>query len=424
MTSLLMLALMTAPHAPNAASAHVGRDFVTLVTQGQWPKAEAMFDPAMTAAMAGGKLKGLWMQLTAKLGAFQQIERVDTDTVQGFRRDTVVCTFSAERAGLRVVVDARGKVAGFFVIPVDDAPTPGEEAIPTPPPWSSAPYVDASRFTERPVEVGSQKLQGALVVPKGAASFPIVVMLSGSGPNDLDESLPPLKVFRDLAEGLGTLGVASLRFEKRTHRQLPVTTVKEEYLDDAAAAIEQAAAVPGVSKVILLGHSLGATIAPRVALGNPKVAGLILLAGSTWNYSRAIVNQLEYQKNLGFGGPNIDTLIAEAKADAKKIDDPALKPGTKIRYGVTGAYFLDLRTYDAVATAAKLTVPLFIAWGNRDLKVIPKDWEGWQNGLGHRPNLTYRTYPGLQHMFSMVGAADVDHVSKTVITDLAEWLTK
>ncbi|MBS2026366.1 MAG: alpha/beta fold hydrolase [Deltaproteobacteria bacterium] len=417
MLTFFLAALMAAAPANPKPGGNEGRDFVALLNQGKWTQAEAMLDATMTGALGGGKLEGLWAQVTGKLGAFQKIERVDVDEVQGFRRDTVVCAFASERAGLRVVVDKQGKVAGFFIVPPTDA-SPAASA------WKSAPYSDPSKFSETPVTVGALKLQGALVVPKGVAKFPIVVMLAGSGPNDMDESVSGIKVFRDLAEGLGTHGIASLRFEKRTHQHQHVVTVKEEYLDDAAAAIDQAAAVPGVTKVILLGHSLGAAMAPRVAQGNAKVAGLVLLAGPTFPYAKAIVAQLEYQKKLGYGGAKIDELLASAREEAKKIDDPALKPETPMGHGATGAYFLDLRSYDAVATLGQLKLPTFLGWGDKDLKVIPDDWAGWKAKLGDRPNLTYKTYPGLQHLFTPVGTADVEHVSKDVITDLVAWTHK
>jgi dienelactone hydrolase len=77
-----------------------------------------------------------------------------------------------------------------------------------------------------------------------------------------------------------------------------------------------------------------------------------------------------------------------------------------------------------VATAAKLPQPMFIAWGDKDLKVIPDDWAGWKAKLGEKPSLTYKTYPGLQHLFTPVGTPEVGHVAKDVIEDLAKWCAK
>jgi pimeloyl-ACP methyl ester carboxylesterase len=415
MSSLALAVVSTGVVGAGQGAGSEGREFIELLAHAKWSQAEARLDARMTASLSGGRLSTLWTEVTLPLGDLLNIERVDVDQVQGYRRHTVVCNFSRKRVGLRVVLDERGNVAGFFVVPPSDAGQPDAE-------WKPPPYVDVSKFTEAPVTVGPENLRGALVVPKADAPFPIVVMLSGSGPNDMDESFASIKVFRDLAEGLGTRGLASLRFEKRTHRRLPIRTVKEEYLDDAAAAIAQAASVPGASTVVLLGHSLGATLAPRVAQANPQVAKLILLAGSTWPYAKLIVAQLEYQKKLGFGGADVERLLADARAEAKLIDDPTLAPDAATGHGTVGAYFLDLRGYDAVAIAGKLSIPIFFGWGERDLKVIPQDWAGWHERLGERAKLTYRKYPGLQHFFTPVGTHEVDHVSKVVVDDLAAWV--
>ncbi|MDZ7606573.1 MAG: hypothetical protein U5K79_13515 [Cyclobacteriaceae bacterium] len=55
-----------------------------------------------------------------------------------------------------------------------------------------------------------------MTLPKGKNSFPIVLFVHGSGPNDRDETIGPNKPFRDIAYGLAEKGIASLRYDKRT----------------------------------------------------------------------------------------------------------------------------------------------------------------------------------------------------------------
>lgn len=59
-------------------------------------------------------------------------------------------------------------------------------------------------------------LPGLLTLPDGAGPFPAVLLVHGSGPQDRDEAVGPNRPFRDLAVGLAALGVASLRYDKRT----------------------------------------------------------------------------------------------------------------------------------------------------------------------------------------------------------------
>src|SRR5262249_34016694 len=150
--------------------------------------------------------------------------------------------------------------------------------------WTPAAYAKPDSFVEVPVQVGSAPaLPGFLSLPKGAGPFPVVVLVHGSGPQDADETIGPNKPFKDLALGLARRGIAVLRYAKRSRVEpAGVVTVKEEVLDGAHAAIELARASKGIDpgRVVVLGHSEGGYLAPRIAKENPTVAGIILLAAS------------------------------------------------------------------------------------------------------------------------------------------------
>ena len=103
------------------------------------------------------------------------------------------------------------------------------------------------------------------------------MLISGSGPEDQDETIGPNKPFRDLAWGLAAQGVATLRFDKRTYQpktslDIAHFTVKEEYVDDPLAAIDLISQTDGIdpAKVFILGHSLGGYVLPRIAAGRSK----------------------------------------------------------------------------------------------------------------------------------------------------------
>jgi pimeloyl-ACP methyl ester carboxylesterase len=128
----------------------------------------------------------------------------------------------------------------------------------------------------------------ALSLPSGAGPLPAIVLVHGSGQHDRDETIGPNKPFRDLAWGLASRGIAVLRYEKRTrqHQQRVAQlengfTVKEEAIDDAGAAVALLRNRTGIraNRIYVLGHSLGAMLAPRIAAADPAVAGLVLMAG-------------------------------------------------------------------------------------------------------------------------------------------------
>jgi fermentation-respiration switch protein FrsA (DUF1100 family) len=115
------------------------------------------------------------------------------------------------------------------------------------------------------------------------------------------------------------------------------------------------------------------------------------------------------------------------------VDSPHLSvatPAAELPFGYSGAYWLDLRGYDPVATAAALDKPMLILQGGRDYQVTVKDdLSRWQAALAHRPEVTIRVYDADDHMFfSGTGPstpADYEspqHLDPAVITDIAEWL--
>lgn len=143
-------------------------------------------------------------------------------------------------------------------------------------------------------------LPGRLALPPGDGPFPAVVLVHGSGPNDEDETIGARKLFRDLAWGLAARNIATLRYVKRSRFQPEAfdpkrkATVKEEVIDDARAAVALLERDPRIARraVFLLGHSLGGTLAPRIAQGGPPLAGLLIFAGSTRPLDELVRDQL------------------------------------------------------------------------------------------------------------------------------------
>ena len=168
-------------------------------------------------------------------------------------------------------------------------------------PWEPPGYNDRGRFEEREVTLGPEPVAvpGTLAVPHGAGPWPGVVLLAGSGSLDRDETIGRNKPLKDIAWGLASRGVAVLRFDKVTYahaaelKEAREFTLSDEYLPQATAAIALLREHAGVdpARVFVLGHSLGGTVAPRVAEADPSVAGMILMAGGAQPLHWVIVRQ-------------------------------------------------------------------------------------------------------------------------------------
>ncbi|MGC2620108.1 MAG: alpha/beta fold hydrolase, partial [Acidobacteriaceae bacterium] len=247
------------------------------------------FDGTMAGAMPSAKLSQTWDAITGQAGAFQSITGTSVQAVQGYQVVLVTTHFEKANLGIKWAFDGQSRVAGLFVVPAE-----------APNPWTAPDYAQPAKFQESPVTVGAApwQLDGTLTVPVGAGPFPAVVLVAGSGPEDQDETIVGNKPFKDIAWGLASRGIAVLRFNKRTlqyGKELKAHqagfTVNEESVDDARAAVALLATHADIDpqRIFVLGHSLGAMLAPRIAQGDKQVAGLIIMAGPTRPFEQVLV---------------------------------------------------------------------------------------------------------------------------------------
>ncbi len=407
------------------------RDLVGKLAAHDFAGAVATFDDKMSAALPADKLAGVWTQVETQAGAFKAIDSVEVKVTGEAHVVLVKATF--ERAPLVLRVSFRAddpRVAGLYVVPGDSAAAA----------WQPPPYAKLDSFEEKDVQVGtSPALPGTLTMPNGVKSAPVVVLVHGSGPNDRDESVGALKPFKDLAYGLASRGVAVLRYDKRTRvdPSAPVRTQKEEVEDAAHAAVALARAQPGVdaSRVVLLGHSQGGFLAPRIAQADPAIKGLVILAGSTRPLQDSLLAQLTYMATLAPSDTKLADFIERAKRFKSDVESPSLKPDDMVDVPFTapirGSYFLDVRDYHPEKVAAALHVPVLVLQGERDYQVtVADDFAPWKTALAHKKNATLRTYPGLNHLFatgegppSPAEYTKPGHVDAAVVNDIATWVT-
>jgi fermentation-respiration switch protein FrsA (DUF1100 family) len=274
-------------------------------------------------------------------------------------------------------------------------------------------YAVPSSFTEKDVTVGAGSewaLPGTLTMPKGVGMFPAVVLVHGSGPNDRDETILASKPFRDLAYGLASQGIAVLRYDKRTHVYpskvvaLQNSTVKDETIDDALAAVQLLRQTQGVDpkRIFVIGHSLGAMLTPRIGAADPLIRGLVVMAAPTTPLEDAFVRQYEYLLALDGSLSDDDRkLIADIKRQTDRIKQltPADLSSKELLHGAPVSYWLDLRAYDPVATASKLKQPMLVIQGERDYNVTMTDFRGWQQLAAKQKSITVKSYPKLDHLF-------------------------
>lgn len=410
---------------------HMAQNLVAHLAAGRFDEAVEPFDQIMKRALPAGKLKEVWSGLITQYGPFQRVMDVRTEKIQQYEVVYVTCEFQRGKLDAKVVFTSQNEVTGLFFVPTGK--------------YQSPPYADSSRFEEKEIEIGKGiwRLPGTLSLPKGEGPFSAVVLVHGSGPNDRDEAIGPNKPFRDLAHGLATKGIAVLRYEKRTkHHQIMMAlfansiTVKEETIDDAVAACEALASCEKIDpkRIFVLGHSLGGMLLPRIGKARPDIAGFISLAGSTRPLEDLMLDQTRYILSLnGTLTEEAQKRIGDLERQVAKVKSPTLAedtPNNELPLGVPAKYWLDLRGYDPAEAAKELWRPMLILQGERDYQVTMADFAGWKKAIGSRKDVTFISYPKLNHLFVEgdgksvpVEYATPGNVAVVVIDDIVRWIT-
>jgi hypothetical protein len=400
-----------------------------MAREGRFADVEELFAPRLRAAAPSPALRVGWESQISRIGSIITVgEPVSEPAHAGLVRISVPVT--CDRGGLTVVMS------------VDDAGTLHDLVLAPPAaPWAPPPYAAPRKFTEHGITVGSGPLAvpGMLTVPRGRGPYPGLVLLT-AGPFDRDLTTGPNKPLKDLAWGLASRGVAVVRFDKvnHVHGQVgaePGFTMVEEYVPHAVAAVRLLQQQPGVdpARVFVLGHSGGGKAAPRVAAAEASVAGLVILAGDTLPLPQAIVRVARYLAELD-PGPAMAAAVESFTRQAALVEDPDLSPATpaaELLFGWPASYWLDLRGYDPVTTAAGLDKPMLILQGGRDYQVtVAEDLTRWQAGLAHRPDVAIRVHDADDHLFfsgsgpsTPADYESAQHVDPAVVADIADWLT-
>ena len=429
------LAQTPTPMIPSDTLKGVAQNFIDLLASGQFAQATNNFDSQMEQAVPPDKLVEMWQGLVQQLGAYQSQTGARQTAEAGYNIVYVTVQFDKGKLDFKVVFDPQGQISGFWLAPAGSG-APQEYQPPS--------YVDQNAFSEQEVTVGQGEwaLPGTLTLPSGPGPFPAVVLVHGSGPNDRDETIGPNKPFRDLAWGLVSQGIAVLRYEKRTLEHgaamAPLSdriTVQEETIEDALQAVQLLRQTPNIDheRIFVLGHSLGAMLAPRIASQDSGLAGLILLAGPTRPLEDLILDQSTYLAGLdGSVSQAEEAQLAIIRQQVDRVKDPALgldTPASELPLNIPPAYWLDLRNYNPAQVASSFNLPMLILQGERDYQVSMADFAGWQQALAEHENALLRSYPGLNHLFiqgsSPSNPAEYEvagHVSEAVVQDIAGFI--
>ena len=297
-------------------------------------------------------------------------------------------------------------------------------------------------------EGGAYPLNGILTLPDGTGAempVPAVVLVHGSGSSNMDEKVGKLTPFKDLAEGLADRGIATIRYDKRSfaHGRKMLKegdiTVVGETIEDAVLAAgilrEEPCIDPG--KIFIIGHSMGAMLAPRIDASGGDFCGLILMAGTLRTLEDVMMGQNEdvLKEVKGLTSWIVKKQVEKLQkmfAPLHELSDEEAKK-VKVGGGTTLYYFKEMGQHPAADYLLASEKPVLVMQGAKDFQVsVEKDFNLYKDVLKDRPNVTFKLYEGLNHAFvpaihSSIMKAKQEygverHIGEEVIGDLAAWI--
>ena len=255
---------------------------------------------------------------------------------------------------------------------------------------------------DQTLQTSTGELSGTLTVPILKGTFPVALIIAGSGPTDRNGNNAQMKnnSLQMLAHELAAQGIASLRYDKRGIGKSASAMISEEqlrfenYVEDAKAWAAELKADSRFRKLIIIGHSEGSLIG---MLACEKADAFVSLAGAGRPIDVILKEQLAVQlkgkkkllraANEGLSKLKEGKLVENVPAELFGLFRPSVQP-----------YMISWMKYDPAVEISKLKIPIVIVQGSTDLQVQVKDAE-----LLHAASVgsRYILIEGMNHIFKM-----------------------
>ena len=381
----------------------------------------------------------VFKMLEQELGAYKEIVKTEIETQNGYYLTDSTLQFEKGTVDQTIAFNGEMVADGvnYLNMKKDIVPEEGEKEI----------TLDAG--TGYPVK-------GMIKMPEGEVKAGIVIV-DGSGPNDMNMTLGQNKMMKHLSDQLAEKGFAVLRFNKRTYQygkelakigMQNKTLIKDEFIDDAAEGLKTLAKEQGIptDKLFILGHSQSGSYLPVIneTAGN-LAKGYIILSGTPTNIAELSKKQLE--KVIEEGSENADEKQVEMMKQNIKTNDEILKKietmseeelnkPENFPYGIPGVYVKDLLRYDPIKLYNDSKLPVFIRNAEFDKQVPVSEIELWKKGLDKNENDSIEEVKGANHMMqpsdgkTKLANLITDEYQKdapivsSVIDDIAAWIEK
>ena len=310
-------------------------------------------------------------------------------------------------------------------------------------------------------------LAGTLTLPKKEGVFPVVVLISGSGPQNRDEELLRHKPFLVLSDYLTRQGIAVLRFDDRgvgASKGNFRTATSADFATDVESAVAYLKTRKEISQIGLIGHSEGGLIAPMVAANSKDINFIVLLAGPGIDGTKILLmqqeliaradgtpeNKIQESKKINTGAfdlilksendeklkENLTNLLLKAVKEHPDVTKPKeMKDEDFVAMQVkqiTSPWMYYFMKYNPKNALERVKCPVLAINGAKDLQVPPKEnLEAIEKFVknGGNNDVTIKMYEGLNHLFQEAKTGSPTEYgtieqtfSPVVMEDVAKWI--
>jgi uncharacterized protein len=330
--------------------------------------------------------------------------------------------YSSLVPSFKAILSAKMKEAGFDYSAPAGAPFIAEEVT-----------VQANGFT----------LAGTLLLPKtGKPPYPAVITITGSGQQTRDSylGLPGLekyRPFRQIAEALAARGIAVLRVDDRGVGDSKgggtlYTATSADFADDVRAQISYLRSRREIdpARIALVGHSEGGIIAPIVAASDPRIAAIVLMAGTARRGDEIIAYQ--FDQSLESNSTLTEEQRAKARAEQQEAMRKAIEGDSTAPEPLQIPWVRYFLTYDPLATIRKVRQPILVLQGEFDRQVTADQAAMIAKAARESGNhdVSEQLFPGLNHLFLPAKTGAVSEYSSLstnalpddVMKQLTDWL--
>lgn len=294
-------------------------------------------------------------------------------------------------------------------------------------------------YEETDVTVGQAPyvLEGVLTMPKEASEetpVPVCVFVHDFGAFDHDLTMGQTTFFADLADALGKMGVASLRYDSRAYAypDAQAETVYDEAVEDALAACQLLKDNPLVDqeRIVLVGLGFGGMIAPRIVSQSEGAFTAMIILGST---PKTLIEWYCATQPEAYGALGEETQETIEKMIRKVSSVSEEEARALTLFGKNGYYFWEDLHYNAVDLIKELKVPTYIGQGRRDPIVSEDDGRiAYADAIGDNMTfMSFKAFRGLNHILmndltvnedGLPEYAVATHIDTQAGRTLAQWV--